>query len=97
MDAAEVRTGELVGRRTWAEICERCRNEWVCLFDVDSADDGSIRSARVLVHSASMRQLLAQLGGGAPNLIVVHTSGRPSRSPRTELTDEIRNIVRARR
>jgi hypothetical protein len=82
---------------SWAKICEQHPNEWVCLLDVDHALDNSIRLARVVGHDRSMRQALAQIGNPQPDTVVVHTSGRPLRSPRIEPTDEIRDIVRPRR
>jgi hypothetical protein len=82
---------------SWAQICKEHPNEWVCLLDVDMAPDGSIQNARVVVHASSMRQALAQLGAPQPNTLVAHTSGRPLQSPRIELSDEIRDLVRPRR
>ncbi|HEY5922050.1 MAG TPA: hypothetical protein VIV11_10290 [Kofleriaceae bacterium] len=97
MNAAEELTSEISGLSMWAEICERCPNEWVCLLDVVTAADGSIRSARVIGHDRSMKQALMQNGAFSPDTVVVHTWGRPLRSPRIEMTDEIRDIVRPRR
>lgn len=81
---------------SWAEICEQYSSEWVCLTNVESDRDGAICSARVFTHDRSMRKVLAEIGA-QPELIVVHTGGRPLASPRIEWTDEIRNIVRPRR
>ena len=83
--------------QSWAMICEQYPNQWVRLVDIENAADGSIRSARVIGHDRSMRHMLAQHGLAQPNTIVAHTSGRPLRSPRIEMTDEIRDIVRPRR
>ncbi|MDB4954678.1 MAG: hypothetical protein JWO36_2247 [Myxococcales bacterium] len=82
---------------SWARICELHPNEWVCLRDVETAPDGSIRSARVIGHDESMRQALVQIDLRQPSAVVVHTYGRPLHSPRIEMTDEIRDIVRPRR
>jgi hypothetical protein len=82
---------------SWAAICERHPDEWVCLVDLEHAPDGSVRSARVVGHNRSMRQALAQLGALEPGTTVMHTAGRPLRLPRIEMTDEIRDVVRARR
>jgi hypothetical protein len=85
------------GRLSWAEIGTMHPNEWVFLCDVEDAGDGSIASARVVAHDQSMRQLLAQLGSQhSTDAVVVHTWGRPLRSPRIEMTGEIRDIVPAR-
>jgi len=98
MSVAEKIGRARLGRLSWAEIGTVHPNEWVCLCDVEDAIDGTIGSARVVAHEQSMRQLLAQLGS-QPNTdaVVVHTWGRPLRSPRIEMTDEIRDIVPARR
>jgi hypothetical protein len=82
---------------SWADICGQHPSEWVCLLDAEHALDGSICSARVLGHHRSMKQMLAQLAELQPDVVVVHTSGRTLRSPRIEMTDEIRDIVRPRR
>lgn len=81
----------------WAKICELHPNEWVCLLDVESAPDGSIRAARVVGHDRSMRHALAQIGPPQQGAMVVHTWRRPLQSPRIEMTDEIRDIIRPRR
>jgi hypothetical protein len=87
-----------LGRLSWAEIGTMHPNEWVYLCDVEDAIDGSIGSARVVAHDQSMRQLLVQLGSQpSAGAVVVHTRGRPLRPPRIEMTDEIRDIVPARR
>lgn len=82
---------------SWIGICERHPDEWVGLLDVEYAADGSIHLAKVIGHDRSMRQVLAQIGVTQPGTVVVHTAGRPLRFPRIEMTDEIRDIVRARR
>jgi hypothetical protein len=82
---------------SWARVCELHPNEWVCLFDVDTAPDGAIRSARLLTHDQSMKRALARLGVCQPGTVVRHTGGRPLRFARIEMTDEIRDIVRSRR
>ena len=87
-------SGELL---SWGKICLQHPGEWVCLLDVESANDGSIRSARVIAHHCSMKQVLTRIGTVQPAMIVVHTSGRPLQSPRLEMTDEIRDRIRPRR
>jgi len=91
MSVAEKIGRASLGRLSWAEICTMHPNEWVDLRDVEDAIDGSIGSARVVAHDQSMRQLLEQLGS-QPNAdaVVVHTWGRPLRSPRIEMTDDSR-------
>lgn len=97
MGAAEkVGTTGLV-RLTWATICEHYPREWVCMIDVERAPDGTIQSGRVSHHHRSMKHALAQIDTSQPDTIVVHTAGRPLHPARLEMTDEIRDIVRARR
>jgi hypothetical protein len=95
MNAAESLTRKTAPASRWATICEQYPNQWVCLVDVESAPDGVIRSARVLGHHASMRQVIALIGATPPCTVVVHTGGRTLLRPRVEMTDEIRNVVRA--
>lgn len=83
----------------WAEICHRHPSEWVCLVEVEHQVDGPIRSARVVGHHQSLRAALQQVDSWSPDRVVAyaHTGGRKVRVPRIEMTDEIRDIVRARR
>jgi hypothetical protein len=83
----------------WAEICDRHPNEWVCLVEVEHQFDGPIRSARVVGHHQSLKAVLQQVSSWSPDRVVAyaHTGGRKRRFPRIEMTDEIRDIVRARR
>ena len=81
---------------SWAEICARYPNEWVCLVDMLEAA-GSIRFARVIGHDRSIKLALDQIGTSNPDATVVHTWGRPLRTPRIEIVDESRELVRARR
>jgi hypothetical protein len=97
MDAAENLTADRLEPLPWVQICARYPGEWVELLVVDHEPNGSIRSARVLGHDRSMKQLLAQLDMSEPGAVIVHTRGRPLRFPRIEMTDEIRDIIRARR
>jgi len=88
MGVAETTVSESAGPQSWATICERHPNAWVCLHDVETAPDGAIRSARVIGQAPSMRHLLAQVGVPLSETVVVHTAGRPTRTPRIELTDD---------
>lgn len=46
---------------TWAEICERYPDEWVCLVELESNPDGAdVSSARVVGHSKTQKDALAQ-------------------------------------
>ncbi len=97
MGVVEKVPAESIWPQSWAHICQQHPNAWVCLLDVETAADGTIRSARVLGHAPSMRDVLAQVGAPLAGSVVVHTAGRPPRTPRIEVTDEIRDIVRSRR
>lgn len=81
----------------WADICAQHADEWVCLEDVEYAADDSIRAARVIAHDRSMNDLLARLDDVQAGGVIVSTGGRRLRPPRIEITDEIRDIVHARR
>jgi hypothetical protein len=97
MDVAEKLVQPISEPLTWAEICELYPGQWVDLLVVDHEPNGSIRSARVIGHDRSMKQLLAQIGTPQPATVVLHTRGRLRRFPRIEMTDEIRDIIRPRR
>ena len=47
---------------TWAEICERHRDEWVCLVEIEYArpNDIEIVSARVIGHGKTKSQPVEQ-------------------------------------
>jgi len=81
----------------WDEICAEHPNEWVCLLDIAREPDGSIGSARVVSHAPSIERALDQIEPPNPDTTVVHTAGRPMWTPRIEIVDESRDIVRSRR
>jgi len=97
MDAAEKLTVAILEPSTWAEICELCPDEWVCLVDVQHESSGAICSGRLIGHSPSMKEALRLAWSPSADQVIAHTGGRELRSPRIELTDEIRDIVRPRR
>jgi hypothetical protein len=98
MSAAEKIAPMTTELLAWGEICKRHPNEWVFLSEVQHEPDGSIRSARLLVHHRSMKEALDQCSWSAdPEVVYAHTWGRELRFPRIEMTDEIRDIIRARR
>jgi hypothetical protein len=82
---------------SWGEICKLHPKEWVCLLDIDLEPDGSIRSARVVSHDPSIRRALDQIDPPDPDTTVVHTAGHPLWTPRIEIVDEGRVVIRARR
>ena len=99
MTTAEMIAPTITKPLGWAGICDRYPNEWVCLAEVEHQTDGSIRSARVVGHHPSLRAALQQVDSWSPAGVVAyaHTGGRKLRFPRIKMTDEIRDIVRARR
>jgi hypothetical protein len=99
MTAAELIAPTIMKPVDWVEICDRYPNEWVCLVDVEHQTDGLIRSARVVGHHRSLKAALQQVDSWSPTRVVAyaHTGGYRRRRLRIEMTDEIRDIVRARR
>jgi hypothetical protein len=82
---------------SWAEICARHPNQWVCLLGIECESDRSIRSARVVSHDPSIERALDQIDPPDPDTTVVHTAGRPMWTPRIEIVDESRDAVPSRR
>jgi hypothetical protein len=82
---------------SWDEIRARYHDQWVGLLDMAYQPDGSVHSARVVGCSRSVHDVLDQLGSSSPDATVMHTCGRPLRTPRVEIVDESRDVVRARR
>jgi hypothetical protein len=99
MNAAEAVAPSVTSPLGWAKICDQHPSEWVCLVEVEHQTDGQIRSAKVVGHHPSLKSALQQVESWSPDRVVVyaHTGGRKLRFPRIEMTDEIRNLVRARR
>ena len=97
MDAAKQLTSPMSERMSWVAICQWYSNEWVCLRDIEHEVDGAIRSAPLIGHDPSIRQVLAQIGTPHADAALVHTRGRPLRTPAIEMMDEIRDVVRSRR
>jgi hypothetical protein len=98
MSAAE-KIAPITESLTWAQICERHPSEWVCLVEVEYDTDGSIGAARLIGHHRSAKEALKHVDAWGDDLAVVcaHTAGRKLRIPRIEVTDEVRECVRARR
>ena len=84
-------TGLIPWHETWANICRRHPDEWVCLLEIEREADGSIRSARVIGHDVSIEEALDQVDPPNPDTLVVHTAGLPLWTPRTEIIDESRD------
>jgi hypothetical protein len=62
MSAAEVLVPAISEPLTWAEICARHPDEWVCLAEIDTTreDDLQILTARVIGHGKTQRESLDQ-------------------------------------
>jgi hypothetical protein len=62
MDAAEKLAQTISEPLTWAEICSRYPDQWVCLVEIDRSDPNNFdfRSARVVGHGKSRREPLEQ-------------------------------------
>lgn len=97
MSAAENLAPSSADALSWAKICLLHPNEWVCLLDLDREPDGSFRSGRVIAHDASAARALDQIGTSNPDATLVHTAGRPMQTPRMEIIDESRDLLRSRR
>jgi hypothetical protein len=99
MNAAERIAPTITEPLSWAGICKRHPDKWVCLVEVEHEADGAIQSARVVGYHRSSKDALKQVDSWSvdPAVVCAHTGGRKLRFPRIEMTDEIRDLVRARR
>jgi hypothetical protein len=104
MSAAEVVAPEISELLTWAEICARYPDEWVCLVEVDFVhpDSVELRRARVIGHGKTRRAPVDQAMRWRERyeLIGHYFTGRiavrPIR-PSVILDDETRDAFRYRR
>lgn len=62
MSAAEVLGPEISEPVTWAEICARHPDEWVCLVDMERVHPNNFefRTARVIGHGKTRREPVEQ-------------------------------------
>ena len=62
MIAASTSSPAISDPLTWAEICERYPEQWVCVVDIDRLAPNSLefRTARVVGHGATRREPLDQ-------------------------------------
>ena len=102
--AAPAVVGEITEPLTWAEICARYPDEWVCLVEMDRASprDPVIRAARVIGHGKTRRDPVVQAlpWRGHFDLMGHYYTGRVTERPLRPsliLDDEIRNLIRHRR
>lgn len=100
MDAAGDIGIELAKPLTWTEICEKHPNEWVCLVEIERESDGRISSGRVVGHHRSINEALNLVDSWSSYPMVAYSNTgkiKLPRFPRIEMTDDLRELVRARR
>src|SRR5512132_216679 len=105
-EAAEVVAAEISEPLTWAEICARYPDEWVCLVETDyiHTNGPEIRTARVISHGKTLGTSTEQafLWREHYDPIEFAYTGRstgrllPPR-PRLILDEETRDLLRYRR
>jgi len=103
-EAAKVVAGEISEPLTWAEICARHPDEWVCVVEMEREHRYGplFRTARVVGHGKSRGAPLQQARPwqGHYDLIGHYYTGRiTERPPRPSiiLDDETRELIRNRR
>ncbi|HEX7843740.1 MAG TPA: hypothetical protein VF469_39975 [Kofleriaceae bacterium] len=105
MSAAEKIAPTVTEPLTWAEICERYPDEWVCLVEIEHEPPPgiAIRSARIAGHGKTRKQSLERVDVLWETYPVFghFFTGRIKPPfpcfPRIVMTDEIRELVRIRR
>jgi hypothetical protein len=105
MTAAEQLEPTISELLTWAEICERYPDEWVCVVDIDFGDPlvFDLRAARVVSHSKTKREVLdlARAWWDHYEMIGRYFTGhlivRPFLRPTIILDDETRDAFRYHR
>jgi hypothetical protein len=100
-EAAEVVTAEISEPLTWAEICARYPDEWVCIVEIDRIHPRGFdfRTARVIGHGKTRGAPVDQARPWRAhyNLIGHYYTGRITvRPPRPSfiLDDETRDAIR---
>jgi hypothetical protein len=103
-EATEVAPAEISELLTWAEICARHPDEWVCLVEMEFTPPNGpeIRTARVIGHGKTRRAPFDQALAWRDHydLIGHFYTGRVTvRPPRPSLIldDETRDLLRYRR
>ncbi len=107
MSAAEVLAPVISEPLSWAEICARYPDEWVCIVEMDRVDPFApfaveFRTARVIGHGKTRRAPVEQamVWRAHYKLIGHYFTGRilvrPPR-PSLVLDDEIRDLIRTGR
>jgi hypothetical protein len=101
MSAAEVLAPEISQPLTWAEICARHPDEWVCLVEIDFTHPNGLefRTARVIGHGKTRRAPFDQAGAWHAQYEEIghfytgHITERPLR-PVVIIDDETRDAFR---
>ena len=105
MNAAEQLAPTITEPLTWAEMCERYPDEWVCVADIDYDHPRvfDFRTARVVGHSKTKREAFDQarpwwnhyklMAGYFTGALTVRPFVRPS----IILDDETRDAIRYQR
>ena len=103
-ETAKVVAAEISEPLTWAEICTRYSDEWVCLVEMDyiHPNGPELRTARVIGHGKTRRAPVEQARPWRDHydLIGHYYTGRITvRPPRPclILDDETRDLLRHRR
>ena len=103
-ETAEVVTAGISEPLTWAEICARYPDEWVCLVEMDRIHPRgfAFRTARVIGHGKTRGEPFAQARPWQARYKVIghYFTGRIAvRPPRPSfiLDDETRDAIRCRR
>lgn len=102
MHAAEQLTPTITEPLTWAEMCERYPDEWVCVVDIDYDHPRvfDFRTARVAGHSKTKREAFDQAHPWWSHykLMASYFTGvlpaRPFLRPALILDDETRDAIR---
>ena len=104
MNTAENLAPEISEPLTWAEICTRYRDEWVCLVEIDRVHPNGfeLRTARVIGHGKTRRAPVEQamVWRARYEFIGHYFTGRVAvRPPRPSfiVDDETRDAIRYRR
>jgi hypothetical protein len=106
MNAAEpVIASTITEPLTWAEICERYPDEWVCVVDIDYDHPRvfDFRTARVVGHSKTKREAFDQASPWWDHYKLIgryftgHLTMRPFLRPSIILDDETRDAFRYQR
>lgn len=103
MSAAKVLAAEISEPLTWAEICTRYPDEWVCIVEMDYIHPNGLafRTARVIGHGRTRHAPVEQAMAWRARYELIghfytgHIAARPPR-PSVILDDETRDAIRYR-